>query len=357
MQYLKDEQYYFDLYDLHTIQECLRMISSFSESTPPELSTKKLSKEQENVFKRRIAEVVVYYIKGDRYRNRSAAINLWIDKDRKRQEKEDDTLPPTDINCDFCVIPMKSVHKSLHHFDEPLRVLFFFDCPKCNKSKAYFDNGERYIPKPDLCEKCGSEVKRSHSQKGEVYTTITKCTSCDFVEKEVDDFKKSREESEEKEKQERALLKKYRAKFCMSDEEGGKYASHIIQLEQIKNMEDERKRKTDDPRYAKAKQLKKIPVLELEKLLAETLYKLGYANLQFDKPELERFVIVPFTVQEVNSKRSEYDSRNGLRRIIKDLLEKTNWRLMSEGVNYRLGYLKGKLKGYEREDDLVKLVS
>lgn len=356
MNYLKDEQYYFDLYDLHTIQECLRMISSFSEPTPQELSAKKLSKEQEDVFKRKIAEVVVYYIKGDRYRNRSTAINLWIDKDRKRQEKEDDTLPPTDINCDFCVIPMKSVHKSLHHFDEPLRVLFFFDCPKCNKSKAYFDNGERYIPKPDLCEKCGSNVKRSYSHEGEVYTTTTKCTSCDFVEIEVDDFKKDREEREEKEKQERELLNKYRAKFCMSDEEGSKYVSHVMQIEQIKQMEDEQKRKTVDPRYAKARQLKKITALELEKLLTNTLYKLGYANLQFDKPELERFVIIPFTIQEASTERSEYDSKNTLKRAIKGDLEKTNWRLMSEGVSCRLGYLSGRLKGYEHEADLIEIV-
>ncbi len=30
---------------------------------------------------------------------------------------------------------------------------------------------------------------------------------------------------------------------------------------------------------------------------------------------------------------------------------------MSEGINYRLGYLSGKLKGYEREEDLIKIVA
>ena len=29
---------------------------------------------------------------------------------------------------------------------------------------------------------------------------------------------------------------------------------------------------------------------------------------------------------------------------------------MSEGVHYRLGYLSGKLKGYEQEEDLLQLV-
>ncbi len=45
-----------------------------------------------------------------------------------------------------------------------------------------------------------------------------------------------------------------------------------------------------------------------------------------------------------------------LNRVIKKTLEGTNWRLMSEGVNYGLGYLSGRLKGYEQEEDLLQLV-
>jgi len=29
---------------------------------------------------------------------------------------------------------------------------------------------------------------------------------------------------------------------------------------------------------------------------------------------------------------------------------------MSEGIRYRLGFLSGRLRGYEKEEDLVKLV-
>jgi len=56
------------------------------------------------------------------------------------------------------------------------------------------------------------------------------------------------------------------------------------------------------------------------------------------------------------TKRQEYDSKNNLKKLIKKILEKTNWRLMSEGIDYRLGYLSGKLKGYENEEDLIKIV-
>ncbi len=69
-----------------------------------------------------------------------------------------------------------------------------------------------------------------------------------------------------------------------------------------------------------------------------------------------KYVIVPFTVQDAKSDRKEYDSTNTLRKLIKKTLENTNWRLMTEGASYRLGYLHGRLKGYEREEDLVEIV-
>ncbi len=80
-----------------------------------------------------------------------------------------------------------------------------------------------------------------------------------------------------------------------------------------------------------------------------------YINLQFSKPEIERFVVIPFTIEDTDSKREEYDSRSKCKRIINNTLEKTNWRLMSEGIDYRLGYLTGKLKGYENEEDIANL--
>ena len=75
-----------------------------------------------------------------------------------------------------------------------------------------------------------------------------------------------------------------------------------------------------------------------------------------DKPDIDRYVIVPFTVKDAESSRAEADSTRKLHKTIKKTLENTNWRLMSEGVHYRLGYLSGKLKGYEQEEDLLQLV-
>ena len=121
--------------------------------------------------------------------------------------------------------------------------------------------------------------------------------------------------------------------------------------ELMKEMETKQK----DPAYKKARKIKKLKVNELKKKIEKVLVKEKYLNLQFDKPEMGQFVTIPFTIEDANNKRKEYDSRTKCRRIIKTALEKTNWRLMSEGISYRLGYLSGRLKGYENEDDIAQL--
>jgi hypothetical protein len=46
-----------------------------------------------------------------------------------------------------------------------------------------------------------------------------------------------------------------------------------------------------------------------------------------------------------------------LKKVLKESLKETNWRLMTDGVDYRLGMLSGRLRAYEREEDLLGLVS
>ena len=108
--------------------------------------------------------------------------------------------------------------------------------------------------------------------------------------------------------------------------------------------------------YEKLAKIKKLTVAQLQKLLAPVLKKQGYIRLEFSKPELKKNVIINFTVQDNKDNRGEYDSRIQLQRIIKKVLENTNWRLMGGGINYRLGILSGRLKGSENDKVLVKLI-
>src|SRR5690606_22422525 len=54
--------------------------------------------------------------------------------------------------------------------------------------------------------------------------------------------------------------------------------------------------------------------------------------------------------------RKDYESSNNLQKILKEALEGTNWRLVSNSLSYRLGYVSGQLKGYEREEDILEIL-
>jgi hypothetical protein len=71
---------------------------------------------------------------------------------------------------------------------------------------------------------------------------------------------------------------------------------------------------------------------------------------------LVKEVTIDFSCLDDKSDRDDYDSRKTLKKSIDKALEETNWRLMSSGISYRLGYLSGSLRAYESDEDIKKLV-
>lgn len=67
-----------------------------------------------------------------------------------------------------------------------------------------------------------------------------------------------------------------------------------------------------------------------------------------------RDVTVEFTVVDGRSVRGEFASRQELKKVIQKSLADYNWRLMSEGISYRMGFVTGRLKGIEHEEELAK---
>jgi len=147
------------------------------------------------------------------------------------------------------------------------------------------------------------------------------------------------------------------ARFCFSKEEGERYREEIYHLERVGDLFKEWKEKDKNKElYDKVTKIKKLTVIELEKLLAPALEKESYIHLQLANPEIDRNVIAPFTVQDSKSGRESRTSEYDLKRLFKKILEDTNWWLMTDGVNYRLGVLAGRLRGYGNEENLLKLV-
>jgi hypothetical protein len=104
------------------------------------------------------------------------------------------------------------------------------------------------------------------------------------------------------------------------------------------------------------KEIKKPKIAELAPLLSPVLEKAGYIEFSLDKPEMGRDVYVGFSCLDNKSDRDDYDSRKTLKKLVDSALSDTNWRLMSDGISYRLGYLNGRVKAFEGEESLKELV-
>lgn len=362
MQYLHDEQYYTDLYDLLTIKNCLRIIQ-FWQKAYREKSNEKEIKDlpQEEKIKgfSYYLNWELYGTQGERYRRKKERIEEMVEADRKRQDFYDNISEPSNISCNSCGKRLYSDTKILEDFtDKPMKVLFYFPCTTCKEKRAVYNTGEEYVSKPSLCPKCGHKLDESHTiKKGKSKIIIwkRKCSSCKFADEEIEDFEKKHLEWEKEKQKDKELLEKYRKDFCLSDEKGQEYIELVDKMKVAHEVFEEEKQRYDNPVYQRSIQLKKIEIVELEKLLSELFEKEKYIKLSFDKPEIGQYVIVPFTVQDADSSRKGFDSSNNLQKIVKDALEDTNWRLVSNSLSYRLGYVSGQLKGYEREEDMLEL--
>ncbi|MDP2654360.1 MAG: hypothetical protein Q8Q08_10055 [Candidatus Omnitrophota bacterium] len=321
IKYLKSESYYDDLYDLWTVEECLRIEKQWANKI------KDLKEGEVGMVK--LGKVIqLHFAKGERYRSKRKVLDEWIEADKKRDEKLNRTDVPKDVKCLKCQGTMEVTFKDLNELDiNVLRVLFFFECLKCGKRRGVFEDGQEY------------ELKGARLSKSEMDQWDT------------DDIERKKQKKKDQE-----LLEKRRADFCLSDNEGVEYILDSNRLKEFAEVLKEREQKKADPAYEEAMKLKKLTIVELEKFLKMVLEKEKYINLSFDKPIIDKHVIVPLTVQDEKSTREEYISVWTFQRILKKALNDTNWRLMSEGVNYRLGYLICKLKGYEQEADLIQIV-
>jgi dephospho-CoA kinase len=186
-------------------------------------------------------------------------------------------------------------------------------------------------------------------------TTTYSCPKCSYTKKDVYDFKKSKFERDEKEAKDKKLLADYWDVFCLSEEDGQEYLELTEAMEVGQEVYREELQKYDDPAYQIATHLKKLDITGLEKLLTEKLEKEKYTRLSFGNPEMGQQVVISFTVQDSDSLREANVSTSDLKKLLVAILKDTNWRLMSDVLNYRLGFVSGRLKGYEGEEGMLEL--
>jgi predicted RNA-binding Zn-ribbon protein involved in translation (DUF1610 family) len=357
MQYLYPKSHYIDRYDLHTIKMCLDMYHSLWDAMMEHRDEQKDMTDDE--YKHEVNKCVSLYINtinGERYRHKEETVKEWMDKDQQLQDLYDNTEAPS-VRCEICSGQTKVLTKSLEHeLDVNSRMMFIFECLECGKRQINYADGTRKIIEPTLCPECRSEVAYKADQKGDELHTTTYCPKCSYQEVDISNHKQWLKEEESRKKSEQETLAKYRKHFCYNDKDGQQYITTFDGIKRIVEEHEAQKKKEKTPEYQKVKALKQLKVTELEKLLVDKLTKKKFTHIQFDKPEIGREVVIPFTIQDEDSQRSGDASRLAAQKIIKRVLKPTNWRLMSDGLTYRLGYLSGRLKGYESDEDLMKIV-
>lgn len=293
-----------------------------------------------------------------RYEKRESTISDWIARDEAKDEQIAGARLSEEPYCHHCGKQgLRIIDKSLMHrgekyeIDDPEEVLLMLKCAHCEKNSAFWEDGTAWKVKPTLCPKCNSAVTHRTTKTKKAITITYTCTKCKHI------FKDKMDLADKKEKPD-PHFDEDRIHFCLVDNEFRdrlfKMKRDFAAMAQLgKEMQEQRDNKHI---YDAVKDMKKPKIAELIPLLSEPLEKAGYIEFHLDKPDMGRDVYVGFSCLDSKSDRSDYESRKTLKKLVDNALSDTNWRLMSDGISYRLGYLNGRVKAYEGEEALKELV-
>lgn len=362
MSSFKTQSYYEDLYDRHTV-EWARRGMVYYEKFYGEFESE-LPKDDKIDRPGNALVLNLFYMQAvgneliDRYQKRQDTIDMWMKDDKKKDAQISSARLSEEPYCHHCSKQgLRITHKMLmrrgetYNHNNPEEVLFMLKCPHCDKNSTFWEDGTAWKPKPTLCPECKVEMtEKVISSKKALNSTYT-CPSCQYSYKDKLDLtsKKVAPDSD---------FDKDRIHYCLLDKE---WRDKLFEIQKglidLAEFGKKLKEKEDNKHvYDAMNNLKKLRIPELTPFITSVLEKAGYVEFSIEKPEMGREVTIGFNCLDSKSERGDYESRTTLRRLVQQTLKDTNWRLMSEGIHYRLGYLNGRLRVYENEEDLLKLV-
>lgn len=361
--HLKEREYYEEFYDKMTVEDARRGMVAYDDFF--EKLERKLPKGDTTDRPGNALILNVFYmgVVGNelirRYEQRSPHIAEWMAKDEAKDEQIASARLKEEPYCHHCSKKgLRIIDKSLMHrkakykIGDPEEVLFMLQCPHCNKNSAFWEDGTAWNVKPTLCPKCSTEMTYTKRKTKTAINFKYACPSCQHSYKDNLDISVKEEEKPDPD------YEKDRIHFCLLDKEFREKLIEIQRgLKQMAELGKEIKEKENNKEvYDAIKELKKPKIAELATLLSPALERAGYNEFHLDQPEMGKDVFIGFNCLDTKPDRSDYDSRSVLTRLVTRTLEDTNWRLTSDGISYRLGYLSGRLHAYESEEDLKKLV-
>lgn len=360
--HLKERKYYEDLYDKLTVESARRGMGHYYDFYKD--FEKQLPKDQTIDRPSNAFVLNIFYMQTvgnellDRYEKRDEHIRKSMERDESKDAQISSARLTEEPYCHHCgKHGLRITDKSLMHrsenakYDDPEEVLFMLHCPHCDKNCAFWEDGTAWKTKPTLCPKCKSEVTHKTIKTKNAITITYACTSCKHSFKNKMDLTTKKEKSDPE-------FATDRVHFCLEDQE---FRDRLFKMrhdfiEMAKLGKEFKEREDNKHVYDAVKEMKKPKIAELGPLLAPVLEKAGYIEFHLDKPEMGRDVYVGFSCLDSKPDRQDSDSRKTLKKLVDSALSDTNWRLMSDGISYRLGYLNGRVKAYEGEEAMKELV-
>lgn len=360
--HLKERSYYENLYDKHTVEDarrCIKYYEDFYKEFEEKLPRgDKLERPGNALLLNMFYMEVIGNELCRRYEERDQKIRDWMAQDEAKDHQLASARLAEEPYCQHCSKQgLRITDKQLMHrgekykYDDPEEVLFMLGCLSCGKTSAFWEDGSQFRAKPTKCPQCRSDMEHTTTIKDKVDTTTYTCPSCGHTYSEEFDFSPKTEEPDPD-------FEKDRYTFCLLDTkilEEHRDAKHRFEgLVQLGKELQEKEANKDV--YDAIEALDKLKIAQLLERLSEILPKHGYTEFSLDKPHIGAQVTVGFNCLDSKADRDDYTSKNSLKRLINRTLENTNWRLVSDTISLRLGYLSGALRAYESEDDLKKLV-
>lgn len=351
--HLKNRSYYENRYDEIVVHRCRDMVRIYGNIDIPneiQKGTKEYA-EYERV-RHAVLWVSLYCLKGELWKDRRSTIDKWMHEDEHRDKLLEKSRPPTDIYCTECRKVMINDLKTLDTRRGEDHVLFFYKCSNKHRGRAFYEDGEEYIVKPQTCIECASEdVEVKSTRADDIITTTTICNQCSNTD--IDTFELNKTIPEEPED---LHFEEDRKKYCITDAEGMEYISQAEKLRQLGPLLEEFKEKeANQAKYQLIDSIERLSVPQIRERITTLLEQDQFSQIRFSEPIMKNDVQVTVTAED-STNSNTYDREKSVAKLLRINLATTNWKLMNDGINSRMGVFTIRLRGFDNKDDVKKLV-
>ena len=360
--YLKPQEFYEELYDTQTAKqcrECEEFINDVYGTVEKKIPAEELEKHrpgwylQYSTFYLSFVEMTAVL----RYHEREKVILEWMQRDKEKDERlahaQLASVPPCP-NCgnELATFGKYYLRREGWIANDGQDIMLMYECKSCHKRSTYWHDGTPWDGPVAYCDKCGTSMVMTTEETKTSATFTYTCTNCphSYVEK-MDFSKRVKKDMTDR------TLEEDRKRFCLDDQTLLKIKDKLYHMGRLGQLHADASERTENADvYDAIKDIKQLKVAQVIEQLRLATEKMSYTEFKFGDPQLGREVVIDFSCLDASPDRDEAHSKKELQKAIKSCLADTNWRLMSGGVSYRLGYLTGRLKAYEGEEELKKLI-